>query len=94
MTHTPGPWRIEERNGMAANQYGRFNVSASHYSRPGVIDGRDCVVEVRDEANARLIAAAPDLLEALKNLVAFLDDQDNFKFTEEARAAIAKAEGK
>jgi hypothetical protein len=44
--------------------------------------------------NARLIAAAPDLLDALKNLVAQVDD--NAWTREEiadARAAIAKATG-
>ena len=47
-------------------------------------------------ANARLIAAAPDLLEALKEIVAAADGKGweqldpSFK---KARAAIAKAEG-
>jgi len=48
-----------------------------------------------DEADARLIAAAPDLLAALKLLVAF--GEGSFAQAvgawEQARAAIAKAEG-
>ena len=44
-----------------------------------------------DEANARLIAAAPDLLEALKGVVAVADRKtDEF---DRAKAAIAKATG-
>lgn len=41
-------------------------------------------------ANARLIAAAPDLLEALQDLC---DTLGECGMTEKARAAIAKAEG-
>ena len=39
-------------------------------------------------ANARLIAAAPDLLEALEALL-----EGDFNVAEKARAAIAKAKG-
>jgi len=49
------------------------------------------------EANARLIAAAPDLLEALKSVIAWLDAPDESAFSDSqlalARAAIAKATG-
>ena len=43
-------------------------------------------------ANARLIAAAPDLLEALKAVVR-VADRKTFEF-DAARAAIARAEGR
>lgn len=56
------------------------------------------------EANARLIAAAPKLLEALKlaeelcaNLIDAVGDDEfnsNFKVIEKARSAIAEAEGR
>ena len=51
-----------------------------------------------DEANVRLIAAAPDLLNALEQLVAVKDYSDliwgaTFDW-DAARAAIAKARGK
>ena len=52
------------------------------------------------EANARLIAAAPDLIEALQAILSevdarFLDRQDPLLVqAENARAAIAKAEGR
>lgn len=96
--HTPGPWRDEgngDIQGIEDNGYGRGPVDVcSVYLRtaPG-----------RTEANTRLIAAAPDLLEALQDLVEILDmalmvgiptlprgaDGPAVK----ARAAIAKATG-
>ena len=52
--------------------------------------GGHLICESVNEANARLIAAAPDLLEALKTIVSHCDKYS----LEKARAAIAKAEGK
>jgi hypothetical protein len=50
---------------------------------------------VQNEANARLIASAPDLLEALESLVANLAEGDFISETriDAARAAIRKATG-
>ena len=59
--HTPGPWTHEGQGditGIEDNGFGRGPVDVcSVYLR---------TVEGRHEANARLIAAAPDLLEALE----------------------------
>jgi hypothetical protein len=77
-------------------------------------DSRICVVDCQAEfkrntghraecaerdANARLIAAAPDLLAALKKCLNFIENVDaNFgtkiSAADDARAAIAKAEGR
>jgi hypothetical protein len=46
--------------------------------------------DAETQANARLIAAAPDLLEALR---AMLEDDDHGEACSKARAAIAKATG-
>lgn len=57
-------------------------------------------VHVFSEANARLIAAAPDLLEALTELADLMDAAYNHDYepdsftTQPARIAIAKATGK
>jgi hypothetical protein len=57
-------------------------------------------IRIPSEANARLIAAAPELLEALKVCVAFIEDahiieaQWNMYPTLKAKDAIAKAEGR
>jgi hypothetical protein len=60
----------------------------------------DCPREVA-EANARLIAAAPDMLSVLRFLLAFYEpgqthlDTNAWKAAEaSARAAVAKAEGR
>jgi hypothetical protein len=56
---------------------------------------------IENEATARLIAAAPDMLEALKEIANGKPWQDRFRvfvaiarYQKTARAAIAKAEGK
>jgi len=85
--HTPGPWSI-------------YSITFKGYHQIACAQGgRVCqVVPFKDEykANARLIAAAPDLLEALKSMCegfSALKDSD-FPALAKARAAIAKAEGK
>jgi DNA-binding GntR family transcriptional regulator len=58
------------------------------------------VIAVTTDANARLIAAAPELLEALQKLVEKADDSDDAQYgtlstsfvRDLARAAIKKAE--
>ena len=78
--HTPGPWRVGGR-GEYLNQ---LNIEPCI----GVAYGHD----VELIANARLIAAAPDLLEALEALIE--DQRDaSLPVLAKARAAIAKAKG-
>lgn len=87
--HTPGPWRqhgcriewIDPKDGWAA-------VLAHVYEK-----GPDTDIEPgADMANARLIAAAPDLLAACEALVAARwHDADYGAIKERARAAIRKA---
>ena len=80
--HTPGPWTYAIGQGLYEQRY--------------VIDstpGRALAVcagfEPRNEANARLIAAAPELLEALEAFKA-IDAFDGWH--PKYRDAIAKAE--
>lgn len=83
---TPGPWKAE--NGFG----GRVCIFSSYAN-----DGRDALhVATCGPDNARLIAAAPELLDALQALLAVteepaLDELDNRQGM--ARAAIAKATG-
>ncbi len=96
--HTPGPWRVNAGNEteiMAA----RFNVARAHCG------GAYGIKLPEAESNARLIAAAPDLLacaELLDGLCAWLlhchgpdspeGKEAQFRLTA-ARAAIEKATG-
>ena len=72
--HTPGPWSY---------QISRYEPEAFDIIEPGI----GALAIVKSEDYARLIAAAPDLLEALKELTL------ERGMTDKARAAIAKAEG-
>jgi len=91
--HTPGPWAMDE------DKYGEeIDVYPLKDGPPPMGRWAEiCTVkdyESQDEmrANARLIAAAPDLLEALK-LACELLEYGGFDM-EKFHAAIAKAEGR
>lgn len=56
VSHTPGPWIWEHRRLFGGN-------------RVCVAEGGEFYVDVQNPADARLIAAAPDLLEALEGLL-------------------------
>lgn len=87
--HTPGPWMVEGRTVYALNEdgYNRFSALVQDAHTPGD----------ELEANAQLIAAAPELLEALEQFVAWVDAPCESAFSDSqlasARAAIAKATG-
>jgi len=79
--HTPGPWEINEQYIIARSKRGLRTICQwGSYT---------------DEPDARLIAAAPDLLKALKVLVALHGNGPGDSVSmDNARAAIAKAEGR
>jgi hypothetical protein len=89
MTHTPGPWRASE--GWPSDVW-HVDMPGRAYSI-GVsrADNDDDMTVDEVQANARLIAAAPDLLAAAK-LVLEAGDQEYVKFI--VRDAISKAEGR
>jgi hypothetical protein len=103
--HTPGPWNTDEQVIFASSgeavastwKFGQFDVG-----------GRGSHAEA--DANARLIAAAPELLAALKSALSWItvltetspgnaEDMRDMEHKRdylgaELRAAIAKAEGR
>jgi len=91
MTHTPGPWYVsltpdrDEEGWVGPEVYDRdLGVFA-------VLDGEpETIAQPWSEADARLIAAAPEMLEALERILAE-------GLTEETRAvaedALRKARG-
>lgn len=87
MQHTPGPWKFalfEHEPNEAFVQW-RAGFAAVHGSRAG------------REANARLIAAAPDMLESLREVLAYFDAPEDGCFSDEAlarlRAVVARVVG-
>lgn len=83
--HEPGPWVIQRPGPRQRRMFVRPKFGV------GVAIAQLCQRTNRD-ANAALICAAPDLLEALKGVVRVADRAtDEF---DAARAAIAKAEGR
>ena len=87
--HTPGPWHLAEvENGSIKHM---VPVGPDGYSLCTVVhDGDTPFGAIYMDADARLIAAAPELLEALQMLLEF---PNTGPATSAARAAIAKATG-
>ncbi len=92
--HTPGPWLLNENDGWKTNP---FSVTVR---KPGVhsttianIPTRQTISPEEQQANARLISAAPDLLDALLNLPQHhgATEQEWWDWIAIARAAIDKA---
>ena len=80
--HTPGPWQIADGESR--------RVYLINHGRDAV--GETVYTDTRNPADARLIAAAPDLLAALQSLIN--DQRDaNLPILSQARAAITKATG-
>jgi hypothetical protein len=64
--HTPGPWHVSEEWDGTSIRAGMFHVTHTIQSCGFHTDEEDKAVK---QANARLIAAAPNLLEALKRIM-------------------------
>jgi hypothetical protein len=109
MSHTPGPWKVVRTKDehWRERYYGIWTDEGVEKDRPiANVDGDNAVwlPEGEDFANARLIAAAPELLEAciearsaLDNLMGDSDlpedDSEEMTAMQMLSAAIAKAEG-
>lgn len=92
MTHTLGPWTITDGTDITGIENDSKNgcvgpVDVAHVYLRTVLG--------RTEANARLIAAAPELLKALETLerLAGLPSMQDDPARVKARAVIAKARG-
>ena len=65
---TPGPWAINEGDGMAIAKVSHFAITAPCTAAIGSLSSDENL------ANARLVAASPDLLAALKAVTETGDD--------------------
>jgi len=91
---TPGPWRIHNNGADTAGEVAVVYCTSAGYAN--ICGARDREwSESANDANAHLIAAAPDLYEALENLIAWIDPNENYDEpqTNAAYAALAKARG-
>ncbi|MCY1300113.1 hypothetical protein D9M70_496720 [compost metagenome] len=61
MSHTPGPWTMRQVGGLGLPGQVGFAIDYNE-------DQEQVVDYVYEEADARLIAAAPDMFEALDNI--------------------------
>ena len=92
--HTPGPWILQGGRSFRT-QGGQFYLAYSTLKTTGEPSFKD-FVEL--DANARLIAAAPELLAALHEMLPIVamrvqGTTDGEPLLKRARAAIAKATG-
>jgi hypothetical protein len=93
MTHTPAPWHLW------SSKDGGFTISAGYQDEAVICQRSDWDHRATESVdNGRLIAAAPDMLAALRLLQGFAwaaDDSEHGKeIKRRAEAAIAKAEGR
>lgn len=94
--HTPGPWEAADR-GDYSDLRGNSRIVLGDDRRIAIVQHSGCA---EDEANARLIAAVPDLLEALRAIIthpAYAESEDGetgepCELIAAGRDAIAKAE--
>lgn len=92
--HTPGPWEIRTELGINNKHLLLIDGDNSSYCVCDV--GAKRVIE--NLSNARLIAAAPELLEACKEALVMAKhwnkSKDDFLYVELCEKAIKKAEGR
>jgi hypothetical protein len=92
--HTPGPWEWDGK----VWDYDHFEEAPYLVQAPWTAHDSKTILEgairCESEADARLIAAAPELLRALKQMIAWEDgERTEIDAMVNARAIVAKAEG-
>ena len=90
VTHTPGPWSVEDCTPGESTGL-RFAINSKDNVIARTTDGWK-----EAQANARLIAAAPDMHEVLSELLDTLELSKDYGFDDEyekVRAVLAKVKG-
>lgn len=97
--HTPGPWIVGQPED---HPYMVQKMDDEEYWFHSIADCEvgENMTEEEGKANARLIAAAPELLEALEDCLKFLEQENKRYYRDgewsevtKAKSAIAKAKG-
>jgi hypothetical protein len=105
MPHTPGPWSVGGNSGTET-KHPELTIE-SEYGQVATVFGENCDIDAQIEADARLIAMAPVMLDALENAAATLetvliwfgesmpetDRAQRWRILGEAKSAAAKARG-
>ena len=90
---TPGPWKSRDYK----NDEGGIWIDCYAWNRKKSLGGTLATAHGTGtgagnvEANARLIATAPELYEAIKQVISYLDSEELYAIL---KKALAKAEGK
>lgn len=89
LVHTPGPWHYGQAKSGASRVFsGNWEIVRAMSAH-----GLRKVPKEEREANARLIAAAPDLLQQLEALVVQIEHSNRLIVPLNVRLAINKARG-
>lgn len=98
--HSPPPWQWDDKDAMPWTDYDDAERAPFLIDANGLMVMSGSNIRIPKEANAHLIAAAPELLEALMLCVEFIEIASiveapwDWEPIKEARAAITKAEGR
>ena len=96
MKHTPGPWEVSQYCSLGAGA--QLGIKGPERPRLWSYCIYQNETDVQASANARLIAAAPDLLEACEKLVKAYEECDFEDYGQDSaltkgKQAIKKAKG-
>jgi hypothetical protein len=80
MSHTPGPWKVEGAMRLTIVGGPGASVGVARIWQHG-----------QEEANAKLIAAAPDLAKIAQEFVEYLEANEQSSWADNIRATLAKA---
>lgn len=94
--YTPGPWDYFVGN---ANGRGLVRIETAHNAPVAGVHVASMTRGAESEANARLIAASPEAIQSVKDLLSLIEELDGGEHDDApeliaARAVIAKAEGR
>ncbi len=92
--HSPSPWYWDDKDALPWTDYDDAESAPFLMNANGcpIMTGSD--IRIAYEADGRLIAAAPELLEALRLMIEGGLEGPTSQAIEAALAAIAKAEGR
>lgn len=92
--HTPGPWTMHPRGKDGAEVRAITSVAWCGIALTHGVSGSQVIRADEAQANARLIAAAPDLLAACELMLTVYGlSQEAPHATDVMRAAVARAKG-